>query len=52
MNWQEFEQKFPIQLNTQQKEAVQSVDGPVLLLAVPGPEDYSISDPPGLYGVL
>ena len=36
MNWQEFEQKFPIQLNTQQKEAVQSVDGPVLLLAVPG----------------
>ena len=36
MNWQEFEQRFPIQLNTQQKEAVQSVDGPVLLLAVPG----------------
>ena len=36
MNWQEFEQRFPIQLNIQQKEAVQSVDGPVLLLAVPG----------------
>ena len=36
MNWQEFEQKFPIQLNNQQREAVQSVDGPVLLLAVPG----------------
>ena len=36
MQWQEFEQTFPIQLNTQQKEAVQSVDGPVLLLAVPG----------------
>lgn len=36
MNWKEFEQRFPIQLNTQQKEAVQSVDGPVLLLAVPG----------------
>ena len=36
MNWQEFEQKFPIQLNNQQREAVQSMDGPVLLLAVPG----------------
>lgn len=36
MQWQEFEQTFPIQLNMQQKEAVQSVDGPVLLLAVPG----------------
>ena len=36
MNWQEFEQKFPIQLNNQQREAVQNVDGPVLLLAVPG----------------
>lgn len=36
MNWQEFEQRFPIQLNHQQREAVQSVEGPVLLLAVPG----------------
>ena len=36
MTWQEFEQQFSIQLNEQQKNAVQSVDGPVLLLAVPG----------------
>ena len=36
MNWQEFEVKFPIELNQQQKKAVQKVDGPVLLLAVPG----------------
>ena len=36
MNWQEFEIKFPIELNQQQKKAVQKVDGPVLLLAVPG----------------
>ena len=36
MTWQEFEQQFSIQLNEQQKSAVQSVDGPVLLLAVPG----------------
>lgn len=36
MNWQEFEEKFPIELNQQQKKAVQKVDGPVLLLAVPG----------------
>lgn len=28
--------KFPIKLNEQQKEAVQAVNGPVLLLAVPG----------------
>ena len=33
MTWQEFEQQFSIQLNEQQKSAVQSVDGPVLLLA-------------------
>lgn len=36
MEWQEFERKFPQKLNEQQKEAVQSVEGPVLLLAVPG----------------
>lgn len=36
MQWKEFERKFPIKLNAQQKEAVQSVDGAVLLLAVPG----------------
>lgn len=36
MTWQEFEHQFSIQLNEQQKSAVQSVDGPVLLLAVPG----------------
>lgn len=36
MKWEEFEKTFPIQLNEQQKAAVQSVDGPVLLLAVPG----------------
>lgn len=36
MEWQEFERKFPQKLNKQQKEAVQNVEGPVLLLAVPG----------------
>lgn len=36
MEWQEFERKFPQKLNEQQKEVVQSVEGPVLLLAVPG----------------
>lgn len=36
MEWQEFERKFPQKLNEQQKEAVRSVEGPVLLLAVPG----------------
>ncbi len=36
MEWQEFERKFPQKLNKQQEEAVQSVEGPVLLLAVPG----------------
>lgn len=36
MEWKEFEDTFPVQLNEQQKEAVQSTEGPVLLLAVPG----------------
>lgn len=36
MQWKEFERKFPIKLNARQREAVQSVDGAVLLLAVPG----------------
>lgn len=36
MQWEEFTETFPIQLNEQQQTAVQSVDGPVLLLAVPG----------------
>lgn len=36
MTYGEFCTKFQIQLNQQQSEAVQSVQGPVLLLAVPG----------------
>ena len=36
MTWTEFTNRFPIQLNQQQESAVQSVEGPVLLLAVPG----------------
>ena len=36
MNWNEFEQKYAKKLNEQQKRAVQKVNGPVLLLAVPG----------------
>jgi len=36
MTFESFIEKFRIKLNTQQKEAVQAVDGPVLLLAVPG----------------
>ena len=36
MSWEAFERQFPVQLNEQQKQAVKSVDGPVLLLAVPG----------------
>ena len=36
MTWTEFNSRFPIQLNQQQESAVQSVEGPVLLLAVPG----------------
>lgn len=36
MDWNEFVHTFPIQLNQQQQEAVQSTEGAVLLLAVPG----------------
>jgi DNA helicase-2/ATP-dependent DNA helicase PcrA len=36
MNEQEFLEKYTKQLNNQQLEAVKTVDGPVLLLAVPG----------------
>ena len=36
MQWQEFKDKYSIRLNEQQRAAVQSVNGPVLLLAVPG----------------
>lgn len=36
MDYKSFLEKFPIKLNNQQKEAVQAVNGPVLLLAVPG----------------
>lgn len=36
MDWNEFVNTFPIQLNQQQQEAVQSAEGAVLLLAVPG----------------
>ena len=36
LTWSEFYNQFSIQLNEQQQSAVQSVTGPVLLLAVPG----------------
>lgn len=36
MTYEEFQNQFHIQLNRQQADAVRSVDGPVLLLAVPG----------------
>ena len=36
MEWKEFETTFSVKLNQQQKEAVQSTKGPVLLIAVPG----------------
>lgn len=36
MEFGSFLEKFPIKLNNQQREAVQTVNGPVLLLAVPG----------------
>ena len=36
MDFDSFIEKFQIKLNAQQREAVQAVNGPVLLLAVPG----------------
>ena len=36
MTYEQFQKQFHIQLNRQQAEAVCSIDGPVLLLAVPG----------------
>ncbi len=36
MNYQEFKDKYNIKLNKQQEAAVQTIDGPCLLLAVPG----------------
>ena len=50
IEWEEFEQTFPIRLNAQQKSAVQSVNGPVLLLAVPG--SNCSRNPAWLYDLL
>ncbi len=36
MSYQDFQEKYKIQLNRQQEEAVQTLQGKVLLLAVPG----------------
>ena len=36
MEYTAFKQKFNISLNSEQEKAVKEVDGPVLLLAVPG----------------
>ncbi len=36
MTYEQFSNQFDIHLNPQQSEAVRSIDGPVLLLAVPG----------------
>lgn len=36
MTYEQFQEKYNIKLNTQQETAVCTVDGPVLLLAVPG----------------
>jgi DNA helicase-2/ATP-dependent DNA helicase PcrA len=36
MTFNEFKSQFNINLNPQQEAAVQAIDGPVLLLAVPG----------------
>ena len=36
LTWSEFYNQFSLQLNEQQQSAVQSLTGPVLLLAVPG----------------
>ena len=36
MDFSQFKTKYGLRLDTQQEAAVQTVDGPVLLLAVPG----------------
>lgn len=36
MDYKEFQQQFNINLNAQQEAAIQTVNGPILLLAVPG----------------
>ena len=36
MTYEEFRDKFHIRLTDQQTEAVRAVEGPILLLAVPG----------------
>ena len=36
MTYEEFKEQFHVKLNEQQEEAVQAIDGPCLLLAVPG----------------
>ena len=36
MTFAEFQKHYQIKLNKQQMDAVQSVNGPILLLAVPG----------------
>ena len=36
MTFAEFKKRYQIKLNKQQLDAVQSVNGPILLLAVPG----------------
>ena len=36
MTYEEFKSQYPIRLNRQQEEAVRQMEGPVLLLAVPG----------------
>lgn len=53
MEWKEFETTFSVKLNQQQKEAVQSTKGPVLLLAVPRiRKDHGIGDTSWLYDLL
>ena len=36
MTYTQFKDTYPVRLNRQQEAAVRQVDGPVLLLAVPG----------------